>query len=223
HALPRRAPAPPANARPAQPAARRRGRHFAPRQDPARPDDGGGGDARGRRRAARQGELGGGARRARGRFEEAMVEHRSRARRGGGGDRPSARPARGSPLLPAAPARPSRLRRRDAMSGPATPRGPRDDPQAPPDGGSTSTAASLPPKAPGAAGDVQAPARLVLSLHHLVKACLLYSDENQAVAALVPPVSVAAGECCALRELPSVRLLFAGQIVFVNRRILKGS
>lgn len=68
-----------------------------------------------------------------------------------------------------------------------------------------------------------APSKLVLSLHRLVKACVLYSDANQAVTSLVPGAAAAVADYCALRDAPIARVLFADQLAFVNGRILKGS
>jgi hypothetical protein len=68
---------------------------------------------------------------------------------------------------------------------------------------------------------VQAPARLVTSVLKLVKACLLYDDGNQAVRQLVGPAVESIRTYCRLREAESARVLFAGDIVFVNRRVMR--
>ena len=68
-----------------------------------------------------------------------------------------------------------------------------------------------------------APGKLVLSIHRILKACLLYSNQNQAVHGQIGATVAAIGEFCALRDAPSARVLFSDRIVFVNRRILKGS
>ena len=65
--------------------------------------------------------------------------------------------------------------------------------------------------------------RLVLALYRIVKACLLYNDTNQAVLSLVPATAAAVNEFCTTREVPSARILFADHVVFVNRRVLRGS
>ncbi len=66
-----------------------------------------------------------------------------------------------------------------------------------------------------------APARVVTSVLKLVKACLLYDDSNQAVQQLVGPTLEAISTFCLAREADSVKILFAGDIVFVNRRVLR--
>ena len=67
------------------------------------------------------------------------------------------------------------------------------------------------------------PGKLVVALHHLVKACLLYSSENHAVTPLVPAAAAAVAELCAALDAPHARVLFADQLVFVNGRILRGT
>jgi hypothetical protein len=69
----------------------------------------------------------------------------------------------------------------------------------------------------------KAAARLIVALHRLVKACQLYGDANHAVTSSVPPAVSAVGELCALREAQEACVLIAGELVFVNRRILKGA
>jgi hypothetical protein len=69
----------------------------------------------------------------------------------------------------------------------------------------------------------RAPARLVTAIYRLVKACLLHGDQNDAVAAQLPGVSSALHEFCALRDAESARVVFAADVAFVNRRLLKGS
>ena len=66
-----------------------------------------------------------------------------------------------------------------------------------------------------------APAHLVISVLKLVKICLLYDDSNQAVRQLVEPTREAIASFCAAREVDSAKVLFAGDIVFVNRRVLR--
>ncbi len=67
----------------------------------------------------------------------------------------------------------------------------------------------------------EAPARVVGAVFRLIKACLLYTDSNQTVLSLVPPVLDAVEQMCELRDVESVRILFSGDVVFVNRRILR--
>jgi hypothetical protein len=66
------------------------------------------------------------------------------------------------------------------------------------------------------------PVKLVLGLHHLVKACLLYSNDNQAVTSLAPAVAGTIADLCAATDAPQARLLFADQMLFVDGRLLKG-
>src|SRR5262249_40292826 len=69
----------------------------------------------------------------------------------------------------------------------------------------------------------QLPGQVVLALYRLVKACLLHNDSNQTVVSLVPPAVSAVLEFCSDREAGSARIVFADQIVFVNRRTVRGS
>lgn len=66
------------------------------------------------------------------------------------------------------------------------------------------------------------PIKLVLALHHLIKACLLYSSDNHAVTSMVPVVAGTIADLCAATDAPHARLLFAEQVVFLNGRLLKG-
>jgi hypothetical protein len=77
------------------------------------------------------------------------------------------------------------------------------------------------PPANRAADRSAAPAHLVISVLKLVKICLLYDDSNQAVRQLVEPTREAIASFCATREVESAKVLFAGDIVFVNRRVLR--
>ena len=91
---------------------------------------------------------------------------------------------------------------------------------------------SEPPRRPSLApeGDeaalsqrAQAPGRLVYATYRLLKACLLHSDANQTVQALVPGVLGAVGEVCAASGIDAATILFGGEMVLVNRRLLKAS
>jgi hypothetical protein len=69
----------------------------------------------------------------------------------------------------------------------------------------------------------QAGARLVHAIYRLVKASLIHNDANQTVAALVTSAHAAVAEFCSLRETDAARILFSRDVVFINRRIMKGS
>jgi hypothetical protein len=64
--------------------------------------------------------------------------------------------------------------------------------------------------------------KLVLALHHLIKACILYRGENHAVTSMTAAVSAAVADLAALGDAPHARVLVADELIFVNGRILKG-
>ncbi|MBI5531618.1 MAG: hypothetical protein HY898_02810 [Deltaproteobacteria bacterium] len=78
-----------------------------------------------------------------------------------------------------------------------------------------------------AAGTTQhrraAGARLVLAFYRLVKACQLYDTSNEAVQQLVPVAVQTVADYCGLFEVDSVRVTFARDRVFVNRRIMRAT
>lgn len=66
-----------------------------------------------------------------------------------------------------------------------------------------------------------APANLVLELLKLVKSCQLYDDSNQAVRQRIAPARDAIASFCGSRETDTARILFAGDVILVNRRVLR--
>src|SRR5439155_12063828 len=64
---------------------------------------------------------------------------------------------------------------------------------------------------------------LVLALYRIVKACLLYSDTNQAVISMIPATQATVRGFCGLFEVEAANLIFTEKVVLVNRRVLKGS
>lgn len=80
-----------------------------------------------------------------------------------------------------------------------------------------------PPSSGG--GDVRraAAAVAVQGLYRLVKACLLHSDSNQAIAQLVPAAVAAVGDFCAVSGVDGMSLVFAEEGIFVNGQVLRTS
>ena len=69
----------------------------------------------------------------------------------------------------------------------------------------------------------QSSARIAISYFRLAKACSLHESTNDAVVKLVAPVAAAVAEFCHCHETDTARWLFSGDMVFINRRILRGS
>jgi hypothetical protein len=67
----------------------------------------------------------------------------------------------------------------------------------------------------------KAPAAVALAAYRLVRAQQLYDDGNAAVEQQVGPLLEAVRTYVSLFSSPDVRLLFAGDVVFVNRRLLR--
>ena len=85
-----------------------------------------------------------------------------------------------------------------------------------PAGGSTA-----PPGDPHAPAHRRAPARAVHAIHRLVRACQLYDDGNESVQQAVTHACDAVRTGCAALSSDHLSVLFSGDTLFVNRKILR--
>jgi hypothetical protein len=65
------------------------------------------------------------------------------------------------------------------------------------------------------------PLRVVQAIYRLTKACALHSDANQTVRSLIAPALEAVRAFCDERGADAAIILFSGDMVFVNRRLLR--
>lgn len=64
---------------------------------------------------------------------------------------------------------------------------------------------------------------VVLAAFRLVKACMIHDDENHTVQQLVPEIANSVNEYCDAYAAASVRLMFSGEVAFVNRRLMRAN
>jgi hypothetical protein len=65
--------------------------------------------------------------------------------------------------------------------------------------------------------------RVVQAIYRLTRACALHSDANQTVQSLIGPAVGAVREVCDEHAADAVVVLFSGDMVFVNRRLLRAT
>lgn len=79
------------------------------------------------------------------------------------------------------------------------------------------------PQSTGADVRRAAASAAVQGVYRLVKACLLHSDSNQAIVALIPAAAAAVADFCEIAGVPSVSLVFAEEGIFANGQVLRTS